>query len=998
MTTMRALVNNVCWSADTVTATIPTEAATPSKAVLLATHSPLRITRQRGDAGGRTSVEYVTEAQVLEGFLTASPTNGVLVASVLGESGAGKSHLIRWMDANISQEPDRHVIYLQKTETSLKDVIEKLLLDQHDLEFDEIRRKLSSLGSGMTLEEMEQKILAELAEVLRTRPADTPLARTLVGDNGLRLFFLDPLFRDHLLRPNSFVKRRAKYSLYGRDESEPDVPLEFTIEELPTDIGDYANIADAAAATQKIFRRLAGTPPLQAEAVRILNDVLDAAVTKAASLNVGDVSQAFKRIREKFVGHEIVLLIEDVALIQGVRRDLLDAIIEVGVIQGVEKYATVRTMMAVTPGYYRDSLPDTFRTRAEGSSPTYKVDVELDAEGVEEQAFVDFVGRYLNAARVGKAKLEQSTPDIPNACDPCQFRASCHNAFGSSEQDYGLYPYNKAAVLRAVRACAEKDGERIVFNPRKVLGRAVRDVLTENLDRIHNGEFPPAAFLGAESAKVGLSYLSTHIRERIETDYPVPEAGRLESLLTFWGRGGTEQIDAGVLTAFSHPPIPSDLFDRTTPEVKVAPRRDDQSREDALPRSLQKQLDDIDAWSTGRPLLQTLAQDLRTMVREALLAGIDWFDIVIKDPDKQTLDRAVPNTSRTISIDGANENLVGEPIVRLPRDARTATMFKGLVLIKAGHWQRAGEALPRLDAVVGAHVDEAKRRILSYLAVTDEKLTQASASLIRGAAACGQLPAKAKDLDYVNAALWQDPSGQRPDSAARSPAWNTAYHAYVAERGAVVAYLLRGVGAAQGAGAVHAVDSPRLKEIIRKAKVLAASDVDLAVPEWCAKSHRKLRDLTRTTNMQVEHWQGLIDRIRVHLPIGASYNETVDAIADATKAGQSHGFVRVREDLAAVTALNDSARSWDAAAVATVEKLLESAVAQSGLQQLITLGTVAGADLPTIADYLEYSSRWIESGIASAESDTGTAADVDEQLKEIVLKWFETVKESESHG
>lgn len=998
MTTVSVPVNYVCWSADTVTATIPTEAATPSKAVLLATHSPLRITRQRGDASGRASVEYVTEEQVLEGFLTASPTYGVLVASVLGESGAGKSHLVRWMDANISQEPNRHVIYLQKTETSLKDVIEKLLLDQHDPEFDEIRRKLSSLGTGMTLEEMEQKILAELAEVLRTRPADTPLSRTLVGDNGLRLFFLDPLFRNHLLRPNSFVKRRAKYSLYGRDESEPDVPLEFTIEELPTDIGDYANIADAAAATQKIFRRLAGAPPLQAEAVRILNDVLDAAVTKAASLNVGDVSQAFKRIREKFVGHEIVLLIEDVALIQGVRRDLLDAIIEVGEIQGVEKYATVRTMMAVTPGYYRDSLPDTFRRRAEVSSPTYKVDVELDAKGVEEQVFVDFVGRYLNAARVGKAKLEQSAPGIPNACDACQFRASCHSAFGNSEQGYGLYPYNKAAVLRAVRACAEKDGERIVFNPRKVLGRAVRDVLTENLDTIRNGEFPPAAFLGAESAKVGLSYLSTHIRERIETDYPGPEAGRLESLLTFWGRAGTEQIDGGVLAAFSHPPIPGDLSDPTRREERDDGQPDDKPGEGALPRSLQKQLDDIDAWSTGKPLLQNLAQDLRTIVREALLAGIDWFDIVIKDPDKQTLDRAVPNTSRTVSIDGANENLVGEPIVRLSCDARTATMFKGLVLIKAGHWQRAGEALPRLDAVVGGHVDETKRRILSYLAVTDEELTQASASLIRGAAACGQLPAKAKDLDYINAALWQDPSGQRSDSAARAPIWQTAYHSYVAERGAVVAYLLRGVGAAQGTGAVHAVDSLRLTAIIRKAKALAASDESLAVPAWCEKSHRKLRDLTRAANVQIDHWQGLIDRIRVYLPVGASYSETVDAIADATKAGQSHGFVKVHDDLSAVTARNDAARTWDSAAITAVERLLESARTQSGLQRLSTLGTVAGTDLPAIANYLEYSSRWVESGIASAESGTGTVADIDEQLKATVLNWFEIVEEPESHG
>jgi hypothetical protein len=800
-----------------------------------------------------------------------------------------------------------------------------------------------------------------------------------------------------LLRPESFVKRRAWYSLYGRDESEPDVPLEFTIGELPIDIGDYANIADAAAATQKIFRRVAGNPPLQVEAVRLLNEVLDTAVTKAASLNVGDVSQAFKKVREKFIGQEIVLLIEDVALIQGVRRDLLDAIVEVGVVQGVEKYATVRTMMAVTPGYYRDLLPDTFRTRAEGSSPTYIVQVELDAKGVDEHIFVDFVGRYLNAARVGKAALETTSPDVPNACAECQVQASCHAAFGSSNQEYGLYPYNKDAILRAVRACADKDGERIVFNPRRVLARAVRDVLNENIQTIRNGAFPPTGFLAQESTRMGLPHLPTHIREKIEKDYPGQEAGRLESLLTFWGRAGTEPVDAGILKAFSHQPIPNDLVDSTTREAVDGPdRQDDKPSNGALSKSLQKQLDDIDAWSTGSRLLQEQARELRSIVREALLARINWFDTVIREPDAPIFLRAIPNDSRSISIEGADENLGGDPVVRLSRDARTAMMFRGLVYIKAGYWQRAGEALPRLDAIVSPHVNDAKQRILRVLAVDDAALVQAMASLIRGAAACGQLPPKAKELDYVNAALWQDPTAHRDDTAARAPAWQAAYQSYVAERGAVVGHVLRGTGAAQGDGGVHAVDIQRLTAIIRIAKDLAASDDDLEVPHWFNKAKQKLKELTRAAGVQIEHWQRLLDRVRVHLPVGVTLSETVDAITEATKAGQSHGFVKV-PDLAVLIGRNDTARSWDHAAITTVERLLDTAKAQSGLPLLSALGTVAGADLPAIANYLDDSSRWIEAGITSAEADTGTVADVDEQLKETIRTWLEIVKEPAPH-
>ena len=97
---MSVQVNYVCWTSSNVTATIPTEAATPSDAVLLATHAPLRIRRQAG-AVVDDSAKLVTESDVLDEFLTKEPNNGVLVAPVLGESGAGKSHLIRWVNAKI---------------------------------------------------------------------------------------------------------------------------------------------------------------------------------------------------------------------------------------------------------------------------------------------------------------------------------------------------------------------------------------------------------------------------------------------------------------------------------------------------------------------------------------------------------------------------------------------------------------------------------------------------------------------------------------------------------------------------------------------------------------------------------------------------------------------------------------------------------------------------------------------------------------------------------
>ena len=994
---MSTQVNYVCWSSEDVTTTIPTEAATPSDPVLLATHAPLRINRQAG-AGGRRTSELVSESTVLEEFLNAPTNNGVRVATVLGESGAGKSHLVRWVHAKLPRRPGRHVIYLQKTETSLKDVVEALLVNQHDPELDELRRRVSSLGAGITADEMEHKILAELAEALRTANADNGYGKALVGENGLRLFFTDPLFEEHLLRPGSFIKRRAEHALHGRAADDPDVPLEFTAEELPLDIVDIANVEDAAASTQRLFRRLVASAPMQSEAVRLLNEHLDVAVTKAASLNVGDVGQAFKKIREKLVGQEIVLLVEDVALIQGVRRDLLDAIIEVGVVQGVAKYATVRTLMAVTPGYYNEQLPETFRRRAEASSPLYRVDVDLQTERgdtEQEDMLVDFVGRYLNAARVGKSALESATPSVPNGCQPCDFRASCHATFGASgsgDAEYGLYPYNRAAVLRAIRSCAERDGERTLFNPRKVLSRAIRDALNDNLGTIENGRFPPPDFLAEESTYMRLPTLPTHVREQIEENYP-DDAGRIQTLLTFWGALATQDVSDDVLRAFSHPPIKVDLGD-PDPDPGPGPGPDPGPGPGPgeLPRSLQRQLDSIDAWSAGQVLPQAVASDLRKIIREALVSRIDWFHPVIKDPDTATITKAIPENARGVSIEGANENLpLGiEPLVRVARTARNATTFKGLVLFKGGHPERAGDALPRLDALVSLSVDEAKRRIETELGVDDESIVQAAASLIRGAAACGVLPQKPKEIDYVNACLWRG-VGERVDATARAPEWLGAYREYAAARRGPVERLLAGTGAAQGTGGVHAIDIVRLTTIVRKAKTYANTLDSIDVPKWCSDAHRKLKALERTSERQITYWRMLIERIRKHLPADATYTETVDAVIEAASQGQDQGLVKV-SDLEELEKAHNAARDLDASGIRKIERLLACAESQEGTDRLSCLGAVAGSDLTSIAGFLESSSLWIEAGIRAAEADEGRVADVDTQLEQIVTTWSEIVR------
>jgi hypothetical protein len=571
---------------------------------------------------------------------------------------------------------------------------------------------------------------------------------------------------------------------------------------------------------------------------------------------------------------------------------------------------------------------------------------------------------------------------------------------GAGDKQYGLYPYNRAAVVRAIEACAEVHGDRTQFNPRKVLSRAIRDVLTRNIDVIRSGNFPEPSLLAAESADVGLPSLPTDVREQIEENHPPQEAGRLETLLTFWGALNTQPISDEILRVFSHPSIDIDLESKGPGGSghSTGGSGPIKKGDDAVEKSVQAQIKHIDEWAKPNGILpQRLASEMRKIVREALLSRIDWFGRAIKEPDKKTIDKAIPDNSRGVSIEGANENLPlggATPVITIERTAKNAETLKFLVYLKEGYPDLAGEALPRLDALVSEKVDIAKRRILEELAIDDESLTLVAASLIRGAAACGALPSKPKDIDYINACLWSD-VGDRADAEGRTPAWLTAYGEYVSARQATVDQLLSAVGEAQGTGAVYAVDFLHLSKIVRKAKVVADAEGDLEVPSWAEAPERKLKALLRANVQQINYWRDLVKRIRALLPPDVTFAETVDAIVEAVKNGQDQGLVKV-PDLRALQQLNATAKTWDAGEIKEIERLLDEDERQSGTAKLSSLGALHGVDLARIASYLESSSTWIEAGIRTAEAAGNRVADVDEQLSQTLAYWLDVVKEPTS--
>jgi hypothetical protein len=107
---------------DAVRECLKVDAESADPAVLLAVHQPMRL--QRRDFGAKSDPELCDEGRVLEALLAPTGTAGSSCQS-WANSGVGKSHVIRWLDAQLQFAPghkNRIVVRISKGQ-SLKGVL-----------------------------------------------------------------------------------------------------------------------------------------------------------------------------------------------------------------------------------------------------------------------------------------------------------------------------------------------------------------------------------------------------------------------------------------------------------------------------------------------------------------------------------------------------------------------------------------------------------------------------------------------------------------------------------------------------------------------------------------------------------------------------------------------------------------------------------------------------------------------------------------------------------
>ena len=635
---------------------IPSQAEDLSDGTFLAIHEPMTL-KWEDLSGVKTEISV---EDVLHKVLTN--TDGPI--PIEGESGAGKSHLIRWLDTSIKARHDRdlfHVVRIPKN-ASLRSAIEAILEGLDDKDLSEVRRLVSSVAEGESEHKIAQRLILEISNELTDKydqfialkknpPPDwIPDEETKnryqrvakhYGSKSLPSLIGDPEYQRVLLQEGSMILKFARWIAGGETGSGVDQEFvdgfggKFESKEL-----NFLNIRadDLNLSAREYLRdsRAISSEKVQEEIAEILTEAMYESSRRYASTwfrNLGvEPQQLFRDIRrylwQKNPESKLVILVEDMVAISSIEKVLIECLLESAITVSGKETCQVLSAIATTNGYQgylnnRSSL----RTRSDGNCLIDNLVEERDSEAVVEKA-TELIGRYINAARYGKATLDDMH-EKGQKIDIYPFPPEWGGVDSVSNAGFLLFPFTRRAI-RSLVALYAYDGAAS-FSPRRIIKTVIHRVL--NAD-------PPWESPGFPQTNLfpGLTGVGGVLRELKDSGISDPEAkARLLRLwsgdapnlatslanmpvqyLEVFGLSGVKGSDSDEIPQ----PIPTNLEDDSPPPQKP-PSKSKTSIEISRIEA------DCDSWLAGERLHQDNTREVRGLFVSLVkshseLQGVQW--------------------------------------------------------------------------------------------------------------------------------------------------------------------------------------------------------------------------------------------------------------------------------------------------------------------------------------------------------------------------------------
>ncbi len=492
-----------------------------------------------------TGGKVYSEEDVYKKFVL-NPENRHQFIAVYGQSGTGKSHLIRWLEARYRYDrPSNEVVlFIRRSDNTLKGTIRQLLNtpEIQDIANKEVYDRLVRATVYEDEAKLKGRIYHDFINEIEHDDESHEIHLTNVKRKRLTAFLYNEVVQNHLMAAEGPIERIyskvAENSSVDRDTVAQFIENDFLV---TADLFEDIHRAGADPKAEKMARELMADESGLEDAKRIadyLNQFVNDVIQRCAGIEPGDFRDIFQDIRRELyrIGKCLTLFIEDVTSFTGVDDALLDALIveHTGMNEG-ENLCRISSIVGTTSNYLQNNFRDNHKDRI-----TQYVYIPSDV--FDEDGIFEFVGRYLNTMSLPEAVISDWLNNHAVASDYPIHQVKEGNNWESVPIECGkelcLYPFTKNSIRYLYKYGLTKGHQTPRYIIRDIIEPVVTDILTSK-------ESFPSNKYNLVNVNTVLSYrIHNQVKNEVEAD-------RLLRFLSIWGNGTPDQYVQDGITYLS---------------------------------------------------------------------------------------------------------------------------------------------------------------------------------------------------------------------------------------------------------------------------------------------------------------------------------------------------------------------------------------------------------------------------------------------------------------
>jgi hypothetical protein len=477
------------------------------------------------------------------------------IYAITGDSGSGKTFLIRCAQSQVDEDNRAHVVYVPRDVSSLHGILKLILAG------------LPGEAAAQALGEVEASNFEELELELLLRLVHAQIGVELAQGHGLHTLLVDESLTENekVALEQLYGVKDENGSVYRKGIAEylthPDVMKHLLrqdgalwkhVQAMRGDLADEVHPItenEILSLSPRVARALnldnflfyLNDKDNKKIAARIVETVRVAAMAAQVrtTRNLSEIVGEARDILDS-QGKQLVLMFEDIAR-NGV--GLSDAVFDLFRPSGVKHHKPIRVMFATTVGYW-SQIPQNV------TSTCRRFEVRNLTVGEEQtqQLGLEIIAKYLNVARLGKkavldawssnGSLNHGTGDwVPNKCLECTHRQVCHAEFGHIN-GIGLYPLNKKAAQNVLTHLEEVNSNP-GFSPRQIVRMVIAEWLRNSESTLKSDKFPTAQIEEIIGSRVSTVHVDGSTTELERAKLPRETIDRVFRTRVAWANNDT---------------------------------------------------------------------------------------------------------------------------------------------------------------------------------------------------------------------------------------------------------------------------------------------------------------------------------------------------------------------------------------------------------------------------------------------------------------------------